>query len=210
MSQRRGMGTSALPAGQLGTRSIVVRPAELADVPALHDILIEARADAGGAAWMLGDVTVADISARVERVADDPDRQLLIAERHGDVVGVVCAHCAPVSPLEGTLAVFVAYLHVRSGDRRHGVGTGLLDAVAAFADERLVDHVVVAVPPGLREANRFYARLGLVPAAAQRTARAGALRRQLDRHLGRTEGGRLHRVLAQRRRTRDVPATSPS
>jgi GNAT superfamily N-acetyltransferase len=187
-----------------------VRAATLSDVPALYEILIEAREDAGGAAWMLGDVTVADISARVERVADDVDRQLLIAERQGRVAGVVCAHCAPVSPLEGTLAVFVAYLHVRSADRRHGIGTALLDAVAAFADERFVEHVVVAVPPSLREANRFYARLGLVPATAQRTARAGALRRQLDRHLGRPEGGRLHRVLAQRRRTRDMTATSPT
>jgi hypothetical protein len=52
-------------------------------------------------------------------------------------------------------------------------------AAADFATERHIDHVAVSVYPSLRDASRFYARLGFAPVAVRRIAPVAVLRRRL-------------------------------
>jgi hypothetical protein len=63
--------------------------------------------------------------------------------------------------------------------RHHGIGHALVAAAADFASERHIDHVAVSVYPSLRDANRFYARLGFAPVAVRRIAPVAVLRRRL-------------------------------
>jgi hypothetical protein len=56
----------------------------------------------------------------------------------------------------------------------------LVAAAAAYADEIGADHVAVSVAPGLREPNRFYARLGFSPVVVRRVAPVAILRRRLS------------------------------
>ena len=63
-----------------------------------------------------------------------------------------------------------------------------------YAEEIGAEQITVSVSPMSREANRFYAQLGLTPLAVRRVAPAAALRRR-DRHdRPRPRPGRLCRV----------------
>ena len=106
----------------------------------------------------------------------------------------------------GATCVRVAYLHVAESARRRGAGSALVEAAATFAEEVGAPEIMVAVPPTLREANRFYARLALTPGIAHRTVPTGVLRRQLSGELVAPGGSRdrASEVVARRRRARAV------
>lgn len=177
---------------------IVVRDAATADVPQLVPLWAEARRAAGPSARTMGSASESAVRARVERAASDNDVRLVVAELDDTVVGLACLSQEVLVPLEDDVAVRVAYLHVSEATRRRGVGSALLAAAADHAAVIGASDVVVAVPPSLREANRFYARLALAPVAAHRGAATLALRRRLGGDVGPAPAD----VLARRRRAR--------
>jgi N-acetylglutamate synthase-like GNAT family acetyltransferase len=69
---------------------------------------------------------------------------------------------------------------VQRSRRHHGVGRALVAAAADFATEKQADHLAAGVYPSLRDANRFYARLGFAPVAVRRIAPVTVLRRRLS------------------------------
>jgi hypothetical protein len=75
--------------------------------------------------------------------------------------------------------VQVEYTVVAEPFRRRGVGRALMGAAASFAEEIGAEQVTVSVSPMSREANRFYAQLGLTPLSVRRVAPAAALRRRI-------------------------------
>ena len=78
-------------------------------------------------------------------------------------------------------------------------------AAVAFAEEFGAEHVVVNVFPQLREANRFYARLGFCPLVVRRVASTAGLRRKLEPQP--VASRPLARVLARRRSVLRSPAS---
>lgn len=185
---------------------IVVRDATVADVAQLVPLWAEARRAAGPGGRTMGSASETAVRARVERAACDTDARLVVAELDHSVVGLACLNRELLVPLEGDVAVRVAYLHVSEAARRRGVGSALLAAAADHAAMIGAGEVVVAVPPSLREANRFYARLALAPVVAHRGATTLALRRRLGGELGLAPAD----VLARRRRARGLLAGGPS
>lgn len=179
-----------------------MRDAALHDVAQLVELWAEARRTAGPAARAMGSASETAVRSRVERALHDADVRLVVAELEDDVIGVACLSHEPVAPFEDASCVRVAYLHVSEGARRHGAGSALVEAAASYAEERGATEVVVAVPPTLREANRFYARLALTPAVAHRSVPTGLLRRQLagDTAIPASE------VVVRRRRARALIA----
>ena len=183
---------------------IVVRDARPADVPALVELWVEARRAAGLAARAMGSASESAVRARVDRAALDPDVRLVVAVLDDAVIGLACLSREPIAPFEDATCVRVAYLHVAEAARRRGAGSALVEATASFAEDVGAPEIMVAVPPGLREANRFYARLALTPGVANRTVPTGVLRRQLSGdHLTPAS-----EVVARRRRARAVLPTS--
>jgi GNAT superfamily N-acetyltransferase len=75
--------------------------------------------------------------------------------------------------------VLVSLLFVRTAARRRGVGQALLNEAVLLAEAAGTDEVAVSVPPQLREAHRFFARLGFSPVSTRRVTTASALRRRL-------------------------------
>jgi len=132
----------------------------------------------------MGSAAETAVRARVERAASDRDARLIVAELDGSVVGLACLSREVIVPLEDMEALRVAYLHVSEAARRRGVGSALLAEAAEHAAAIGAGEVIVAVPPSLREANRFYARLALAPVLAHRGAATMALRRRLGGDLG--------------------------
>ena len=80
--------------------------------------------------------------------------------RPRDRPGVVAL--GPLGPVSSAAGRPIDYLHVRRSSAA-GVGRALLAAAAWFADEVGAEDVSVNVPSGLREANRFYAKIGFTP-----------------------------------------------
>src|SRR5881409_3230397 len=88
--------------------------------------------------------------------------------------------------------------------RRRGVGHALVAAAADIADELGIEHVSVGVYPSLREASRFYARLGFAQVMVQRVVPTAMLRRRLCADLTTRRVDDL--VLRRNRMRRPVPS----
>jgi GNAT superfamily N-acetyltransferase len=185
---------------------VAVRLAAPENLPALLALWGELR-DLGGRGTRATPTAVsASAEARVAAAVADPDRRVVLATLQDTPVGMAVFVPAPIGPLSDVRVVQVDYLVVTAGHRQRGVGRALLAAAAAYADEVGADQVMVSVHPGLRDANRFLARLGFTPLVVRRVAPVAALRRRLgtvEQHPT------VLRDLVRRRRQRNrwIPVT---
>jgi GNAT superfamily N-acetyltransferase len=116
----------------------------------------------------------------------------LIACAGGQVVGVAgLTHNEPTAWLGRSVTVTV--VHVRSGSRHSGVGQALMAGVAAYAERIGAEHVTADVPPTMRDANRFFAKLGFAPVVTRRATSTSALRKLMSA----APAGRLARLRAR-------------
>jgi GNAT superfamily N-acetyltransferase len=143
-------------------------------------------------------LAVPDIAVRLAQAIADDDCHVLLACTDGEPAGM--AICRPIcpDPLSDSQVLQMTHLIVAPGQRRRGVGRALLVATADLADGLHVEHVGVGVYPSLRDASRFYARLGFAPVLVQRIAPVGVMRRR----LGTGESGLLRVEDLVRRRNR--------
>jgi ribosomal protein S18 acetylase RimI-like enzyme len=162
------------------TRShITVRAADesdLADVVLLWSELKHCGALTSRLAAITDDRQIED---QVRRLILRPECRVLLASVSSQVVGMAMLSTVPLGVLSETLSLQVEYTVVKEKFRRRGVGRALMAAAAAYAEELGADQVTVSVSPLSREANRFFAQLGLAPLAVRRVAPAGALRRRI-------------------------------
>ncbi len=63
--------------------------------------------------------------------------------------------------------------------RRHGVARALLAAVVSQADQSRSEFIATNVPVQIKDANRFFARLGFTSVVTRRVVATSALRRRL-------------------------------
>jgi GNAT superfamily N-acetyltransferase len=125
------------------------------------------------------DAQVADLSTVLDRVTDDPDERVVVAEVDGEVAGAVYLGVTTVTPINLEPVVLTVSPHVLPAFRRHGIGRMLVDAAVTWAEERGVAHVATAASAASRDANRFMARLALAPQAMFRVASTTAVRARL-------------------------------
>ena len=152
----------------------------------------------------------ADMLQVVETAREDPDQKLVVAEYDGALAGAVHLRLTTITPLNLDLSVQVMSPTVFPEHRRHGVGRALMDAAVTFAEEAGASHVATAAPSGLRDANRFLARLGLGPSATLRIAATPLVRAKLaaQRPPVARPTRQLTHVLAVRRAVRRQAAGS--
>ena len=82
-------------------------------------------------------------------------------------------------PLTDSPCTSIDQLFVSTSWRRHGVARQLLAAAAAHADRVGAEAIVSHVPSQVRDANRFFARLGFSPTVVRRVTTPAALHRKL-------------------------------
>jgi GNAT superfamily N-acetyltransferase len=124
-------------------------------------------------------LTVADAEQRLAEVVDNPYADVIIASDGTDVAGLAVVRVVQPDPLSPTRVLQLSNIVVADQHRRRGVGHALVAAAAEYADSRGVDHVAAGVYPSLREANRFFARLGFAPVTTERIAPVTGLQRRL-------------------------------
>jgi GNAT superfamily N-acetyltransferase len=117
-----------------------------------------------------------------ERVAvalarDDVHAYLASAE--GQPVGYVVLIRSPLSFMSEASCVSIDQIFVVPEARRSGAARALLSAAATYADRLGADHLACAVPAQVRDANRFFVRLGFSPDVVRRVTTTSALRRKL-------------------------------
>jgi len=115
----------------------------------------------------------------IGNLALDPEQRILLGVIDDEVVGVAYLQRAPLSPIHEETTVRVGHLFVHSEYRGRGVGRALLGFAAAWADEKETKHLVVNVSAAARDANRFFARLGLTSIATVRATSVAALQERL-------------------------------
>jgi GNAT superfamily N-acetyltransferase len=151
------------------------------------------------------------IEERVRRLISRPTSRILLASIADEPVGMAMLTTVPLGALNETACVQVEYTVVAEGYRRRGVGRALMGAAACYAEDIGAEQVTVSVSPMSREANRFYAQLGLTPLSVRRVAPASALRRRIatlehtpsnpERAVRRSVGARTTRTTRTAMRT---------
>lgn len=163
---------------------VVTRIATADDLLALDALWDELRQVGGRAERAVNPVTAQDVSGRLVDVMNDPMCRVVIAEVAGVPAGMTVLQVLQPDPLSDSKVMKIAHLVVSRAHRNHGIGYALIAAASDFAVERHIDHVVASVYPSLREANRFFARLGFAPVAVRRIAPVAVLRRRLGSEHG--------------------------
>jgi GNAT superfamily N-acetyltransferase len=162
------------------TRShITVRPAGEADLAALVVLWGELKRCGGLSPRLAALTDDRRIEDRVRRLVVHPSSRILLAFVVGQPAGMAMLTTVPLGALNETLCVQVEYTVVAESFRRRGVGRALMAAAAGYAEEIGAEQITVSVSPMSREANRFYAQLGLTPLSVRRVAPASALRRRI-------------------------------
>jgi GNAT superfamily N-acetyltransferase len=205
---------STLPRSPVNTRRATVD-----DIPVLAGLSQELSQLGGRAERAINPVAIPDIAERLREAIVGDKCQVVLACADGDPAGMAIYRAIRPDPLSDSQVLQMTHVIVTPGKRRRGVGRALLAAAADIADGLAVEHVGVGVYPSLRDASRFYARLGFAPVLVQRIAPVGVLRRRLgggDGAVARVEDlvrrrSRVRRPLpAQHPRTRTTTPVAPT
>jgi GNAT superfamily N-acetyltransferase len=171
------------------------------DIPVLLDLWDELRQMGGRGERANNPVSPKDVRERLSDVLASPSYRIVIAHLGTAPAGMAVLQMTRPDPFADGKVLNVAHLVVSRSAQHNGVGRALLAAAADFATEKRLDQVSVSVYPSLREASRFFARLGFAPAATRRVAPVNVLRRRLG-----SEPGAPATADMLRRRTRLVRA----
>jgi ribosomal protein S18 acetylase RimI-like enzyme len=211
-----GLAVRALPFAQqtleevaVPRSPVVTQIATREDIPTLLALWDELREVGGRAERAVAPPTVADVELRFGELIDTEHCRVTVARIAGEPAGMAIFRIVRTDPMSDVAMVHIAHLVVMRRSRQRGVGHALIQAATDFSVERGLDHVGVSVYPSLRDASRFYARLGFAPAATYRIAPVAVLRRRMgpDRQQSavfgdRVRRGRLTRPLPPRPRRR--------
>ncbi|MCW2540052.1 MAG: GCN5-related N-acetyltransferase [Frankiales bacterium] len=163
--------------------NVRVRPAAPSDISDLItlsvDVGVADHVGRRGRGVRNGDSrTMAD---RYASLLTDSERLVLVAidEEHDRLVGFAVLLEERVGVLSPTPTLYISHLLVAPNFRRRGAGRAMLTGAVRHAEDRDIDHVVVGVQAGARDANRYLARLGFAPLVVRRIASVSALRRSL-------------------------------
>lgn len=188
---------------RVGRTPIVVRSAVGADAEILVELWSQVLRKGTYADQL------ADVSLVLDEVEGRDDREVVVAEYDGVVVGAVYLRSATVTPINKEPLVMAVSPHVLPAYRRHGVGHALVEAAVEFAEQRGIGYVGTAALSASRDSNRFLARLAFTTQAVLRINTTSAVRAKLTPRGSGSQHRPVRKVLAARRTLRRGHSRDP-
>ncbi|MFI7320412.1 GNAT family N-acetyltransferase [Streptomyces venezuelae] len=133
-----------------------IRPAVAADLPAIVGMLAD---DPLGATRESPDDLTPYVTA-FERLADDPNQHLVVAEREGRVVGTLQLTIVPGLSRKGATRSIIEGVRVHADERGSGLGTRFIEWAVAESRRQNCQLVQLTSDVTRTDAHRFYERLG--------------------------------------------------
>jgi ribosomal protein S18 acetylase RimI-like enzyme len=145
-----------------GTTSLLVRPAT--------------AQDAAGVATLLGVLGYpcdrAEAALRLRALKEEPDQEILVADRHGCLVGLLALDLMYYLPL-GARTCRITSLVVSEGEQRRGVGRMLLREAEHRARQAGAARIELTSATHRTEAHAFYRACGFNESALRFLKRLG-------------------------------------
>ncbi|WP_146907006.1 GNAT family N-acetyltransferase [Arenimonas daejeonensis] len=149
-------------ASSTGGESLLVRPAS--------------AQDAAGVATLLGVLGYpcdrAEAAARLRALEEEPDQQILVADRHGCLVGLLALDLMFYLPL-GARTCRITALVVSDSEQRRGVGRLLLREAELRARQAGAARIELTSATHRHEAHEFYRACGFGESALRFLKRLG-------------------------------------
>ncbi|MEU2431397.1 GNAT family N-acetyltransferase [Streptomyces sp. NPDC007861] len=133
-----------------------IRPASPADIPAIVAMLAD---DPLGARRESPD-DLTPYTAAYERLANDPNQDLIVAEREGRVVGTLQLTVIPGLSRRGATRSIIEAVRIHADERGGGLGTQLIEWAVDESRRRNCQLVQLTSDATRIDAHRFYERLG--------------------------------------------------
>ncbi|UUN27976.1 GNAT family N-acetyltransferase [Streptomyces sp. FIT100] len=133
-----------------------IRPASPADIPAIVAMLAD---DPLGARRESPD-DLTPYTAAYERLANDPNQCLIVAEREGRVVGTLQLTVIPGLSRRGATRSIIEAVRIHTDERGGGLGTQLIEWAVDESRRRNCRLVQLTSDATRIDAHRFYERLG--------------------------------------------------
>ena len=141
-------------------RSYTLRSAMRADVPAVVALLAD---DVLGRQRESGGSDLAPYLAAFDRIAANPDQELVVVERDGAVVGTLDLALLASLSRQGTLRLQIEAVRVAPSERGSGLGAAIFRWAIDHARREGCGLVQLTTDRSREDAHRFYERLGFVP-----------------------------------------------
>ncbi|MER6101303.1 GNAT family N-acetyltransferase [Streptomyces sp. NPDC001832] len=135
---------------------LAIRPAALADIPAIVAMLAD---DPLGAQRESPDDLTA-YHAAFRRLTDDPNQRLVVAVREGRVVGTLQLTVIPGLSRRGSTRSVIEGVRIHTDERGSGLGTQLIEWAVDESRRQDCRLVQLTSDATRTDAHRFYERLG--------------------------------------------------
>lgn len=138
--------------------AIRFRLAKRADVPSIVRML--ADDELGSQRERLEDPLPESYYAAFEQIEKDPNHELIVAERAGEVIGTLHLMFLPSLSFQGGLRAQIESVRVDKQFQRQGIGGAMMQWSMQRAKERGARVVQLTTHKTRVDAHRFYERLG--------------------------------------------------
>ncbi|MFI6470524.1 GNAT family N-acetyltransferase [Streptomyces sp. NPDC050516] len=135
---------------------LVIRPARPEDIPAIVAMLAD---DPLGAQRESPD-DLTPYRTAFDRLADDPNQHLVVADRGGEVVGTLQLTVVPGLSRRGSTRSIIEGVRVHGAERGRGLGTRLIAWAVDESGRQGCQLVQLTSDATRTDAHRFYERLG--------------------------------------------------
>ena len=139
---------------------VLIRTATQTDVP--HIVALLADDALGSQRERLAEPLPASYLAAFRSIEADPNNEVIVVERAGQIVGVLQLTFIPTLTYQGGWRAQIEGVRVSSAARGHGLGERLLRWAIARAEERGCHLIQLTTDKRRPDAKRFYERLGFV------------------------------------------------
>src|SRR5690242_15872995 len=139
-------------------QDIIFRPATRADLPSIVRML--ADDDLGSQRERVEDPLLESYYVAFEQISQDPNHELIVAERNGEVIGTLHLMFLPSISFQGRLRAQVESVRIDKRFQSQGIGSEMMKWVMERATQRGAHAVQLTTHKSRVAAHRFYERLG--------------------------------------------------